>query len=38
VEVDETTVKSKDFCAARFDALVKQWNNCTNIDGGYVEV
>jgi hypothetical protein len=34
-EVAETTVKN--FRAAGFDALVKRWNKCINVDGGYVE-
>jgi hypothetical protein len=29
--------KSKDFCAAGFHALVKRWDKCTNVVGGYVE-
>jgi hypothetical protein len=29
--------QSKDFCAVGFDALVKRWGKCINIDGGYVE-
>jgi hypothetical protein len=29
--------KSKDFYAAGFDALVKRWDKCINVDGGYVE-
>jgi hypothetical protein len=29
--------QSKDFCAARFDALVKRWNKCMNVGGGYFE-
>jgi hypothetical protein len=29
--------QSKDFCAAGFDALVKRWDKCINVDGGYVE-
>jgi hypothetical protein len=29
--------KSKDFCAAGFDALVKRWDKCISVDGGYVE-
>jgi hypothetical protein len=29
--------ESKDFCAAGFDALVKRWEKCINIGGGYVE-
>jgi phage terminase large subunit-like protein len=27
----------KDFYAAGFEALVKQWAKCTNVDGGYVK-
>jgi hypothetical protein len=29
--------QSKDSCVAGFDALVKRWDKCINIDGGYVE-
>jgi hypothetical protein len=29
--------QSKDFHAAGFDALVKQWDKCINVCGGYVE-
>jgi hypothetical protein len=29
--------QSKDVYAARFDALVKQWDMCINVGGGYVE-
>jgi hypothetical protein len=29
--------QSKNFCAAGFDALVKQWDKCINVGGGYVE-
>jgi hypothetical protein len=29
--------QSKDFHAAGFYALVKRWDNCINIGGGYVE-
>jgi hypothetical protein len=29
--------QSKDFCAAGFDALLKRWNKCTIVGGGYVE-
>jgi hypothetical protein len=29
--------KSKDFYAASFDALVKRWDKCINVGGGYVE-
>jgi hypothetical protein len=29
--------ESKDFCAAGFDALVKRWDKCFNVDGGYIE-
>jgi hypothetical protein len=41
-EGDETEVckwlrqQSKDFYAAGFDALVKRWKKCINVDGGYV--
>jgi hypothetical protein len=34
-EVAETKVK--DLCAAGFEALVKRWNKCIYVDGGYVE-
>jgi hypothetical protein len=29
--------QSKDFCAVGFDALVKRWDKCVNVGGGYVE-
>jgi hypothetical protein len=29
--------QSKDFCATGFDALVKRWDNCIDVGGGYVE-
>jgi hypothetical protein len=29
--------ESKDFYAAGFDALVKRWNKCIRVGGGYVE-
>jgi histone H3/H4 len=29
--------QSKDFSAAGFDRLVKQWGKCMNVGGGYVE-
>jgi hypothetical protein len=29
--------QSKDFCAAGFEALVKQWNKCITVGGEYVE-
>jgi hypothetical protein len=29
--------QSKDFCAAGFDALVKRWDKCISVGGGYVE-
>jgi hypothetical protein len=29
--------QSKDFYAAGFDALVKLWDKCINVGGGYVE-
>jgi hypothetical protein len=35
VEVAETTVKN--FYAAGFDALVKRWDKCINVAGGYIE-
>jgi hypothetical protein len=28
--------RSKDFYAASFDALVKRWDKCINVGGGYV--
>jgi hypothetical protein len=31
------TQQSKDFSAAGFDALVKRWDKCINVGGGYVE-
>jgi hypothetical protein len=31
------TQQPKDFCAAGYDALVKRWNKCINVGGGYVE-
>jgi hypothetical protein len=34
--VAETIVK-RFFFAAGFDALVKRWDKCINIGGGYVE-
>jgi hypothetical protein len=34
-EVAETTVK--DCYAAGFNALLKRWNKCINVGGGYVE-
>jgi hypothetical protein len=33
--VAETT--GKDFYAAGFDAVVKGWDKCINVGGGYVE-
>jgi hypothetical protein len=33
--VAETTVK--DFCAVGFSVLVKRWDKCINVGGGYVE-
>jgi hypothetical protein len=27
----------RDFCAAGFYALVKRWDKCINVGGGYVE-
>jgi hypothetical protein len=29
--------QSKDFCAVGFDAVVKRWDKCINVGGGYVE-
>jgi hypothetical protein len=29
--------ESKDFYAAGFNALLKRWDKCTNVDGGYIE-
>jgi hypothetical protein len=29
--------QSKDFYAAGFDALAKQWDKCISVGGGYVE-
>jgi hypothetical protein len=29
--------QSKDFYSAGFDELVKRWDKCTNVGGGYVE-
>jgi hypothetical protein len=31
----ETAVKK--FCVVGFDVLVKQWEKCINVGGGYVE-
>jgi hypothetical protein len=28
--------QSKDFCAAGFDALAKQWDKYFNVGGGYI--
>jgi hypothetical protein len=42
-EEDETAVQkwlrqqSEDFYAVAFDGLVKQWDKCINVGGGYVE-
>jgi hypothetical protein len=30
--------QSKDFYAAGFDALVKRWDKCISVGGGYVEI
>jgi hypothetical protein len=35
VEVAETTIKN--LHAAGFDAMVKRWDKCINVGGGYVE-
>jgi hypothetical protein len=29
--------QSREFCAVGFDSLVKQWNKCINVGGGYVK-
>jgi hypothetical protein len=29
--------QSKDFCAVGFDTLLKQWDKCINVGGGYFE-
>jgi hypothetical protein len=29
--------QSKDLYAAGFDALVKRWDKCTNVRGGYIK-
>jgi hypothetical protein len=29
--------QSKDFYVAGFDTLVKRWDKCINVGGGYVE-
>jgi hypothetical protein len=29
--------QSKDFYAAGFDAQIKRWDKCTNVDEGYIE-
>jgi hypothetical protein len=29
--------QSKDFYAAAFNALVKRWDKCVSVGGGYVE-
>jgi hypothetical protein len=40
---DETEVwnwlrqQSKDFYAAGFDAMIKRWDKCINVGGGYVK-
>jgi hypothetical protein len=42
-EVVETEVRkwlrqqSEDFCAEDFDALVKRWEKCISVGGGYVK-
>jgi hypothetical protein len=28
----------RNFCAAGFDALVKRWDMCINVGGGYVDI
>jgi hypothetical protein len=34
---EEAIKNKKDFYAAGFDALVKRWDMCINVGGGYVE-
>jgi hypothetical protein len=29
--------QSKDYYAVGFEALVKRWDKCINVDGGYIE-
>jgi hypothetical protein len=29
--------QSKGVCAVGFDTLVKRWNSCINVGGGYIE-
>jgi hypothetical protein len=29
--------QSKDFYVAGFDALIKRWDKCINVGGGYIE-
>jgi hypothetical protein len=29
--------QSKDFSAVGFGALIKRWDKCNSVDGGYVE-
>jgi hypothetical protein len=29
--------QSKNFCAAGLDVLVKRWDKCVNVGGGYIE-
>jgi hypothetical protein len=37
MEVRKWLWHSKDFFAVGFDTLVKQWDKCINVGGGYVE-
>jgi hypothetical protein len=30
--------QSKDFYSEGFDALIKRWDKCINVGGGYVEI
>jgi hypothetical protein len=30
--------QSNDFCAAGFDTLMKRWDKCINVGGGYIEI
>jgi hypothetical protein len=36
-ELEWLRQQSKDFYAAGFDALVKRWDMCINVGGGYDE-
>jgi nitrate reductase assembly molybdenum cofactor insertion protein NarJ len=36
-EVRKRLTQSQDFYAAGFDSLVKRWDKCIKVGGGYVE-